>query len=475
MEKATESTVHGEYWKALDFEKLKYCFECGICTGSCPMAELLPEIYNPRSTLEKIVACPEKIAFAPQLWLCAWCYKCYRRCPQALKVPEVFLSIKNTLSEKGELIGFYKALEIVGRIVPLPLVTLHVCFHPERAIKDAEVIQNAVNKLVSSRENVNAPTRREEKVAVIGSGPAGLTVSLKLAEKGYNVTVFESLPQPGGMLRKCIPDYRLPRKLLDEEIKFLSEMGIEFKTGLTVGKDLGFEDLRKEGYSAFFVGVGAHKPRGIKLEGEEIEGVMHALDFLWKANAGEKIDLGEKVAVIGGGNVAVDSARMALRLGVKEAVILYRRSRDEMPANPWEVREAEEEGVKIEFLVAPRKILGEGGRVKAIECVRMELGEIDETGRRKPRPIEGSEFTEYFDSVILAVGEQPDLSFLPSEIEVVEGKILVNPFTMETTMPGVFAGGDAVTGPATVIEAILAGVKAAESIDRYLRGELRNE
>ena len=435
------------------------------------MAELLPEIYNPRSILEKIVVNPESMFFAPQLWLCAWCYKCYRRCPQALKVPEVFLSIKNVLADRGELTGFSKALEIVKKRVPLPLVTLYVCFHPERAIKDAEIIQNAVKELISSREKVNMPAKREEKIAVIGSGPAGLTVSLKLAEKGYNVTVFESLPQPGGMLRKCIPNYRLPRKILDEEISFLREMGVEFKTGLTVGKDVGFEDLQREGYKAFFVGIGAHKPRRIKLEGEEIEGVMHALDFLWKANVGEKIDLGEKVAVIGGGNVAVDSARTALRLGAKEAVILYRRSRDEMPANPWDVREAEEEGVKIEFLVAPRKILGESGKVKAIECVRMELGEIDETGRRRPRPIEGSEFTADFDSIILAVGEEPDLSFLPSEIKISERKTMVNP----STMLGVFAGGDAVTGPATVIEAIVAGVRAANSIDKYLRGELGNE
>jgi len=223
------------------------------------------------------------------------------------------------------------------------------------------------------------------------------------------------------------------------------------------------------------LGIGAHRPRGIRLEGGEVEGVMHALDFLWKVNSGEKVDLGEKGAIIGGGNVAIDSARTALRLGVKEAVILYRRSREEMPANPWEVKEAEEEGVKIEFLVAPRKILGESGKVKAIECVRMELGEIDETGRRRPRPIEGSEFTVNFDSVILAVGEEPDLSFLPSEIEISERKIMVNPFTMATTMLGVFAGGDAVTGPATVIEAIVAGVRAANSIDRYLRGELGNE
>ena len=312
-------------------------------------------------------------------------------------------------------------------------------------------------------------------MAVIGSGPAGLTAAVKLAEKGYCVTVFESLPEPGGMLRKCIPDYRLPKNVLDDEIKSVKEMGVEIKTNVTVGKDLKFDDLWREGYKAVFIGVGAHKPRKIRLKGEELEGVMHALDFIWKTNKGEKVELGEKVAVIGGGNVAVDAARTALHLGAREVTILYRRSRDEMPANPWEVAEAEKEGVKIEFLVSPLEVLGENGRVKAVKCIKMRLGEVDETGRRKPEPIEGSEFTAEFDTVILAVGEKPDLSFLPEEIEVSEGKILVNPFTMETTMPGVFAGGDAVTGPATVIEAILAGMKAAESIDKYLRGELRNE
>jgi len=470
LEETAHSIIDG-YWKILDFEKLKYCFECGICTGSCPMAELLPEIYNPRSILEKIIINPESMVSAPQPWLCAWCYKCYRRCPQALKVPEVLLSVKNFLAKQEKLEGFHKAIEIMKEI-PLPLVCLYICFHPERAIKNEKIVQEAVDKLVSLREKPDFSARHEEKIAVIGSGPAGLAVSLKLAEKGYKVTVFESLPQPGGMLRKCIPIYRLPRKILDEEISFLKRIGVEFRTGLTVGKDLSLEELRREGYKAFFLGIGAHKPRGIRLEGEEIEGVMHAIDFLWKVNSGEKVDLGEKVAVIGGGNVAIDSARTALHLGVKEAVILYRRSREEMPANPWEVKEAEEDGVRIEFLVAPRKILGEGGRVRAIECIRMQLGEIDETGRRRPQPIEGSEFTLDFDSVILAVGEEPDLSLLPKEIEVFERKILVDPFTMATSMPGVFAGGDAVTGPATVIEAIVAGVRAADSIDKFLRGEL---
>jgi len=198
--------------------------------------------------------------------------------------------------------------------------------------------------------------------------------------------------------------------------------------------------------------------------------VIYALDFLWSVNSGKRMEIGKNVVVIGGGNVAMDSAKTALRNGANEVTILYRRSMEEMPANPWEIKEAEDEGVKIEFLVAPRKILGENGKVSAIERIRMNLGEPDESGRRKPIPVEGSEFTREADMVVLAIGETPDLEFLPKEIELNEdGTVWVNPITMETSLKGVFAGGDAVTGPATVIEAIRAGKRAAETIENYLK------
>ncbi len=233
---------------------------------------------------------------------------------------------------------------------------------------------------------------------------------------------------------------------------------------------MNFEDLWKEGYKAIFIGAGAHESQKLKIEGDALEGVIHALDFLWNVNLREKMEIGKNVVVIGGGNVAIDAAKTALRLGANEAIILYRRSREEMPANPWEVKEAEDEGVKIEFLVAPQKILGKNGKVSAIECVRMQLGEPDETGRRKPTPVEGSEFTRETDMVILAIGEAPNLEFLPKGIEVNEdGTVWVNPITMETSLQGVFAGGDVVTGPATVIEAIRAGKCAAESVENYLK------
>jgi NADPH-dependent glutamate synthase beta subunit-like oxidoreductase len=276
------------------------------------------------------------------------------------------------------------------------------------------------------------------------------------------------------MLRKCIPEFRLPKKVLGKEIQFIKDLGVEVKTGIEVGKDVCLDELRKKGYKAVFVGAGAHKSQGLRVEGGDLNGVIHALDFLWGSNSGKKMEVGKNIAVVGGGNVAVDAARTASCKGANEVTILYRRSREEMPANLWEVKEAEDEGVKMEFLVSPKRFLGEKGRVCAVECVRMQLGEPDETGRRKAFPVEGSEFKRETDMVILAIGEVPDLGFLPKQVELNDdGTVWVNPITMETSLPGVFAGGDAVTGPGSVIEAIRDGKRAAESIESYLKSEGR--
>jgi NADPH-dependent glutamate synthase beta subunit-like oxidoreductase len=460
--------------KLLDVEKLKYCFECGICTASCSMAELLGKDYNPRSLLEKIFLNPESVLASDELWLCAWCYSCHKHCPQALRIPEIFNSIRSTAAEHGYTESLEEALKKIVENIPLPLVTTLVCFHPERAGLDKEEILGRIEKIRIQCLKVGKRKRAVKasggKIAVIGSGPAGLTVAYELARKGHKVTVFEALSEPGGMLRKCIPEYRLPKQVLAKDVQFIKDLGVEIKTGVTVGKDLSFDDLSKEGFEAIFIGSGAHKSQKLKIEGGDLRGVVHALSFLWSANCGEKTEIGKNVVVIGGGNVAMDAAKTALRLGAEKVTILYRRSREEMPANPWELKEAEDEGVKIEFLVAPKKILGENGKVSAVECVRMQLGEPDESGRRKPMPIEGSEFTRETDMVILAIGEAPDLEFLPKEIELNEdGTVWINPVTMETSLQGVFAGGDAVTGPATVIEAIRAGKCAAESIENYLK------
>ncbi|MEM3536541.1 MAG: FAD-dependent oxidoreductase [Candidatus Bathyarchaeia archaeon] len=469
MEKAKTLVSKEDIKRLLDAEKLKYCFECGICTASCSMTELLGKDYNPRTLLEKIFLNPEDTLTSEEPWLCAWCYNCYKHCPQGLKLPEIFLFIRKAAAEHGYNKPIEKAIKKIAENVPLPLVTIPVCFHPERAgIDTAEILQKVEQMRM---EHVKKkPKKTRDKIAVVGSGPAGLTLAYELAIKGYDITVFEALPEPGGMLRKCIPEYRLPKQVLAKEVQFLKDLGVEFKLGVTVGKDLVFEDLWKEGYKAIFVGVGAHKSQELKIEGRELKGVIHALEFLWNVNSGKKAEVGAKTVVIGGGNVAMDSAKTALRNGAKEVTILYRRSKEEMPANPWEIREAEEEGAKIEFLVAPKKIIGKNGEVSAIECVRMQLGEPDEAGRRKPIPIEGSEFVKEADMVILAIGEAPDVGFMPKDVEVREdGTVWVNPITMETSMPGVFAGGDAVTGPASVIEAICAGKRAAASIEAYIK------
>jgi len=458
----------------LEAEKLKYCFECGICTASCPMNELLPNAYNPRMLIEKIYHSPKEALKDPALWLCAWCYRCYKRCPQKVKLPEVLLEIRKIAKEQGKLEGFSQALELISQEIPFPASFSYICLHPERAELNIPAESSDHSVVGKKRRPKAAPDAEKpnEKVAIIGAGPAGLTAAYELAKKGYPVTVYESSLHAGGMLRKCIPEFRLPKNIVDTEIEHIKKMGVEIKTGITVGKDLPFNDLHQEGFRAIFLSVGAHRTRKLGVEGEDLKGVFDALDFLKLMNEGEKVDIGERVAIVGGGNVAIDSARTAIRSGAKEVTILYRRSKDEMPANPYEIKEAEHEGVRINYLVAPKRILGQGGRVKALECIKMALGEPDETGRRAPKPIEGSEFNGPIDSVIMAIGEAPDLSFVPKDIEINEDNtVAVEPFTVITSQPGVFAGGDCVSGPASVVEAILAGKKAADCIGEYLRSE----
>lgn len=400
---------------------------------------------------------------------------CRKACPAEVNV-QAYVS----LIAQGK---FKEALEIIRKDIPLPLVCGRVCFSPcedacTRKDFDEAVSIRALKRLASDyelkmekTENPKPiPKTHSEKVAIIGSGPAGLTTAYELVKRGYPVTVFESAPRLGGALRYCIPSYRLPKDVLEDEIGYIKALGIEFKTGTTVGRDVTFEALFQQGYKVVFVGTGAHRCLSLNIEGEELKGVMHSLTFLNDVNYGRPVTLGNKVIVIGGGNVAVDAARTAKRLS-PEVTVLYRRTEQEMPAHRQEMEEAKLEGVKFQFLTAPKKIVGKNGKVAGIECIKMRLGEPDESGRRRPIPVEGSEFTVPADTVILAIGETPDTSFLPKEIQVTKGNtIVVDQVTLQTTVPNIFAGGDAVTGPASVIEAIAAGKKAAESIDRYLRG-----
>ncbi len=460
--------------EALDFEKLRYCNGCGICTASCPVAKLLPGKYNPRILLHSLVAGDDRILKSPQLWLCSWCYLCYRRCPQHLNLPEVFQVARKFAVEFGILDGFYKALEIIKTNIPLPFSCLNICFHPDRAIRNKKVVVDAIQKIIftPNKETTKIFSKPNgKKVAIIGSGPAGLSAANDLAKKGYQVTIFEALSSPGGMLRRCIPNYRLPNKLIDFDVMLIKDLGVKIKTNTQIGELLKLKKLFEEGFDAIFIATGAQEDKNYHIEGQDLQGVYNALDFLERANKKDILTL-NTVSVIGGGNVAIDSARTALKLGAKEVTILYRRSKEEIPGSPWEIKEAKKEGVKIEYLITPKRILGENGKVTAIECIKNQLGELDKTGRKSPIPIKGSEFKIKTDGVIIAIGQFPNTVFLSDMVEVTKQKtIATNPFTFETSSPSIFAGGDVVLGAGTLIEAILAGKQAAYSIDWYLKGK----
>ncbi len=314
------------------------------------------------------------------------------------------------------------------------------------------------------------PRRRKSPSS---AADAGLTAAYFLAIEGYQVTVFEKLPVLGGMLTVGIPSYRLPRNIIEAEIQVIKDLGVQFRTGVDIGKDITIAQLREEGFNAFFMGIGAHECKLIGIEGEELEGSYPGVDFLREVNLGNRVRLGDGVAVIGGGNVAMDSVRTALRTGSAKPFVIYRRSYEEMPANEVEIEECAEEGIEIMTLTNPTRIIQEGGWVKAIECIKMELGEPDASGRRRPVPVPGSEFTIEVDAVIPAIGQESDWACLTEECACTLsdwGTMTVDPLTLQSGDPDIFAGGDAVSGPATVVEAIAAGREAAISIDRFIQG-----
>ena len=381
---------------------------------------------------------------------------------------------------------FEEAFSSIRELNPLPGVCGRICTHPcEAACKRGQVDEPlaiaALKRFTSdgpwaAKYKAALPEKSsEERVAIVGSGPAGLAAAHDLALLGYQVTIFEALPVLGGMLRVGVPAYRLPKEVLDKEIEAILSLGIEVKTGVRVGEDVTLADLFDQGYKAVFVAVGAHEDRKLEIDGEDaLDGVVSAVSFLRQVNQEQDPKVGNKVAVIGGGNTAVDSARSALRLGAKEVHMVYRRSQEEMPAAKEEAEEAIHEGVQMAYLTSPVEILGEGGKVSALKCIRNELGEPDVGGRRSPTPVQESEFALDVDMVIAAIGQAPESSFLANEPELAEnGNRIVakDPNALATPLAGVFAGGDAVTGPATAIKAIAAGKRAAVSIDLYLRGE----
>jgi NADH-quinone oxidoreductase subunit F len=311
---------------------------------------------------------------------------------------------------------------------------------------------------------------RHEKVAVIGAGPAGLTAAYDLARRGYKVTVFEELPVAGGMMAVGIPDYRLPKDVVAAEVSMIERLGVEIQTNTRVGRDISFEDVTTQ-YDAVFIATGCHMSQAMNIEGENLDGVYGGAEFLRVVNLGDPPSVGEKVVVVGGGNSAVDAARTAVRLGAQQVTILYRRERHDMPAYDEEIEEALEEGIDLVLLAAPKKIIGENGRVTTVECERMALGEFDRSGRRRPIPREGSEFAVKADTVIAAIGQQADLEYLNGSGETLApaGRITVDVDTQATSLVRVFAGGDAVSGPWDIVNAVAAGHRGAEAIDAMLR------
>ena len=457
------------------FVDLAKCTGCGDCAEVCPVE--IPSEYEENLVNRKAIYRPftqatpsafgiEKRGISP----------CRAACPLQVNAQGYI-----ALISQGK---FKEALTLVREKNPLPGICGRVCTHPcegecPRQNVDEPIAIDLLKRFVADYEKevdfeLEIEKEKENRIAIIGSGPAGLTSAYDLRKMGYKPTIFEALPVAGGMLRVGIPDYRLPKDILRKEISILEDFGIDIKLNTPLGENLTIEDLKNNGYEAIFIAVGAHISTKLEIPGEDLKGVYHGVEFLRRVNLDEKVEVGEKVVVVGGGNAAIDAARTVYRLGAKEVTIVYRRSRAEMPANEEEIEEAEKEGIKIFYLAAPTRILGKENKVNQVQCIRMRLGEPDTSGRRRPIPIEGSEFIIDADMIIPALGQSSDLSFLGShhKLNLVRGRgFEVDPLTLETNLKGIFAGGDAVTGPYTVIEAMAAGRKAAISIDRYLNGE----
>jgi formate dehydrogenase beta subunit len=429
------------------------CRFCGACVEVCPTGALMDEgaRYQPEHNHEEIAA------------------PCKYACPAGINVPLYVYLI-------GE--GKYQeALAVIREKVPFPGVLGRVCIHPceeacRRSALNDPISIRFMKRFVADRDNGDWKKSSRQlpsagkRVAIVGSGPAGLTAGYYLAKAGHGVTVFEQFSQAGGMMRVGIPDYRLPPEVLDAEIEEITRVGVEIKLNSRVeSADWLFE----QGFDAVFLGPGSHIGMPLGVEGDDLPGVYDGASFLRDVNLGNEVEVGQKVAVIGGGNVAIDSARVALRLGAREVTIVYRRTRAEMPASPEEVEAALDESIKIEYLTGHLKVSQHNGKL-TMTCNRMELGEPDASGRRRPVPIKGSEFDAEYDVIIGAIGQRTE-KVEGYGVKTGRGNTIETDESLATSRPKVWAGGDAVTGPDSVIRAIAAGRTAASSIDRYLGGD----
>ncbi|MGC1404941.1 MAG: FAD-dependent oxidoreductase, partial [Thermodesulfobacteriota bacterium] len=432
-----------------DLEFLKSAAEAVMDSSKCSIGKAgptplfhalkyFPEAFNPSTRGEggEKVTCYSRLT-AP----------CMDACPIHLDIPKYVELIKDA--------KFPDSLGVIREKLPLAGVVGRVCYHPcehhcRRANADEPIAIRLLKRFVADQEWSNRklpefqimPSEKKGKVAIIGAGPAGLTCAYHLALKGHEVTIIEKQPIAGGMMTIGIPEYRLPGAVVQSEIEAIQNMGVTIKTGLEIGKDLTTEELRKEGYQAVFISIGAHECKKLGLSGEDLEGVYPGVDFLREVRLGKQINPGKRVAVIGGGNVAIDAVRTALRLGAEEAFIIYRRSRGEMPALEEEIKDCEAEGVRFLLLTNPKRIVGENGKVRAVECLKMTLGETDASGRPRPIPVEGSEFFLEVDGVIPALGQESDWACLGPDCACTLtewGTMKIDPFTLQTEDPFFFA------------------------------------
>ncbi|MFX0059087.1 MAG: FAD-dependent oxidoreductase [Candidatus Hodarchaeota archaeon] len=458
------------------------CTGCGDCVQQCPVQ--VPDEFNENLDDRKAIYLqfPQAVPFKVQIDK-KGIAPCRNACPAHVNA-QGYVAL---ISKKG----YKQSLDLIREKCPLPSVIGRICPRFCESVCNRAEIDDAINicglkRFVADyvRENLEDEAvfledEKEEKVAIVGSGPAGLTVSYHLARRGYPVTIFEKEPVAGGMLRCGIPDYRLPPKILESDIEHIKKYGVEIKTNTPVGPNLTLEDLKKQGYKAIFLAIGLHNSRKMDFECEDIEDVIYGVDFLKELNLGGKVpNLKDKiVGIVGGGDVAMDAARSSIRLGAKKVIIIYRRSEEEIPASKEEIERAREEGIEFKFLTVPIKdVSGKRTKLSEIECVQMKLGEPDESGRRRPITIEGSEFKMKIDTLIISIGQEPDCSLIESasqkKLKINKyGYIEADDLTFTTNIPGVFAGGEIITGAGSAIEAIATGNKAAFVIEKYLKGE----
>jgi NADPH-dependent glutamate synthase beta subunit-like oxidoreductase len=485
---------------------LRTCEQCGCCSSACPITGR--DNFNVRRIVRYIeLDMAEDMANTPLPWRCTTCGRCETVCPNGIAVLDIIRPLRSMgpaefVPEETppcaaacpagiDIPGYVRliaqgkpqeAYKLILEKVPFPGILGRVCMHPcETKCRRGEVNQPvsicALKRYAADKSDGSCQSAADvkestgRKVAVVGSGPAGLTVAFYLRKKGHEVTMFEAREKPGGMMRYGIPSYRLPEEVLEKEIGQILSLGIRLETGKRLGKEFTLDQLKNKGYEAVFIATGLQESRKIELEGSDSADVLWGVDFLGDVSAGKEVRLKDRVLVVGGGNVAVDVALTALRTGAKQVAMACLESRKEMPASPWEIEQALEEGVRLMPSWGPRRIIRENGNLKAVELVACTCV-FDEKGNFCPAFGEGRETVEA-DQVILAIGQSAELSFLAScgGVKSERGLIVIDPQTHETGVPGVFAGGDATRGPGAIIDAVAAGRRAAGAIDRFLGGD----